>query len=66
MCVFCCRSSNEQRKRGSVKSDQPAGQDGGVEEDEYGGSTDDDPEEIQSTAASSLPSRGKPCDIEKQ
>uniref|UniRef100_A0A3Q0RIJ1 X-ray repair complementing defective repair in Chinese hamster cells 4 n=1 Tax=Amphilophus citrinellus TaxID=61819 RepID=A0A3Q0RIJ1_AMPCI len=41
-----------QRKRDSVKSEQPAGQDGGVEEDEYGGSTDEDPEEMESTPAS--------------
>ncbi|XP_030579878.1 DNA repair protein XRCC4-like [Archocentrus centrarchus] len=51
------RSSTEQRKRHSVKSEQPAGQDGGVEEDEYGGSTDEDPEDVESTPASSLPSR---------
>lgn len=48
--------SNDQRKKDSVKSGQTRGQDDGVEEDDYGGSTDEDPVETQSTPASSLES----------
>lgn len=48
----CCRSSE---KVGSVKSDRTAGQ----EEDDYGGSTDEEPEEVQSTPASALSSLRK-------
>lgn len=52
---FCCRSSDRQKKEDSVKSDRTAG----PEEDEYGGSTDEEPEEVQSTPASTLSTRGK-------
>ncbi|XP_005929044.1 DNA repair protein XRCC4 [Haplochromis burtoni] len=48
--------SNDQRKKDSVKSGQTRGQDDGVEADDYGGSTDEDPVETQSTPASSLES----------
>lgn len=50
--------SNDQRKKDSVKSGQTRGQDDGVEEDDYGGSTDEDPVETQSTPASSLGKTG--------
>ncbi|XP_044030323.1 DNA repair protein XRCC4 [Siniperca chuatsi] len=47
------RSSEGQKKVDSVKSDRTAGQ----EEDEYGGSTDEEPEEVQPTPASTLSTR---------
>ncbi|XP_070781069.1 DNA repair protein XRCC4-like [Enoplosus armatus] len=46
--------SEGQKKGDSVKSDRTAAQ----EEDEYGGSTDEEPEEVQPTPASALSSRG--------
>lgn len=46
------RSSDKQKKEDSVKSNQSADQ----EHDEYGGSTDEEPEDRRETAASpSLP-----------
>lgn len=50
-----CRRPNEQKNADSVKAACSAGQ----EEDEYGGSTDEEPEEVQSTPATILPSQGK-------
>nr|XP_046231050.1 DNA repair protein XRCC4 [Scatophagus argus]XP_046231051.1 DNA repair protein XRCC4 [Scatophagus argus]XP_046231052.1 DNA repair protein XRCC4 [Scatophagus argus] len=47
------RSSDGQKKEDPVKSDPSAGQD----EDEYGGSTDEEPEEVHSTPASTSGSR---------
>lgn len=55
LCVLSCRSSDGQKNEDSVKSNRSAGQD----EDEYGGSTDEEPEEMQATPASTLSSRGK-------
>ncbi|XP_037548476.1 DNA repair protein XRCC4 [Nematolebias whitei] len=52
------RSSDGQRNRKAVKSDQSAGRDSEAEQDEYGGSTDEEPEEEQlSTTASNVPSK---------
>lgn len=55
LCGLCCRSSDGQKNEDSEKSERSAGQD----EDEYGGSTDEEPEEMQPTPASTLSSRGK-------
>lgn len=54
-CGLCWRSSDGQKNEDLEKSERSAGQD----EDEYGGSTDEEPEEMQSTPASTLSSRGK-------
>uniref|UniRef100_A0A1A7Z6B4 X-ray repair complementing defective repair in Chinese hamster cells 4 n=1 Tax=Iconisemion striatum TaxID=60296 RepID=A0A1A7Z6B4_9TELE len=51
------KTSDGQKSRDSAKSNQTAGQDGEVEPDEYGGSTDEEPEEVQPTPSSDLPSR---------
>uniref|UniRef100_A0A1A8KH31 X-ray repair complementing defective repair in Chinese hamster cells 4 n=1 Tax=Nothobranchius kuhntae TaxID=321403 RepID=A0A1A8KH31_NOTKU len=51
------KTSDGQRSRNSAKSDQTAGQGGEAEEDEYGGSTDEEPENVQPTPVSDLPSR---------
>ncbi|XP_068608921.1 DNA repair protein XRCC4 [Brachionichthys hirsutus] len=48
------RSADAQQKEVSVKSNQRAGEE---EEDEYGGSTDEEPEKTQSSPAPTLPSR---------
>lgn len=51
-CILTSGSSEKQKNEDSVKSDQSAGQ----EQEEYGGSTDEEPEDIRETAAStSLP-----------
>ncbi|XP_040914113.1 DNA repair protein XRCC4 [Toxotes jaculatrix] len=53
------RSSEGQKNKESVKSNQTADQEEeAAEEDEYGGSTDEEPEGVQSTPASTLQSRG--------
>ncbi|XP_035482105.1 DNA repair protein XRCC4 isoform X2 [Scophthalmus maximus] len=52
------RSSEGQKNKDSVKSDQTAGEDEEeTEEDEYGGSTDEEPEEVKGTPATTLQSR---------
>ncbi|XP_035996445.1 DNA repair protein XRCC4 isoform X2 [Fundulus heteroclitus] len=50
-----CRTSDGLKNKDSVKSDRTAGQN--RKEDEYGGSTDEELTEEESTAASHLPSR---------
>ncbi|XP_013875960.1 DNA repair protein XRCC4 isoform X2 [Austrofundulus limnaeus] len=47
------RSSDGQKNRKSVKSDQAAGLEDEAEQDEYGGSTDEEPEEVQQSTAAS-------------
>lgn len=54
-CGLCCRLSAKQKNKDPLKSDQSAAQD----EDDYGGSTDEEAEETRSTPASTLLSRGK-------
>ncbi|XP_024859903.1 DNA repair protein XRCC4 [Kryptolebias marmoratus] len=52
------RSSGGQKSKESVKSTKTADQDGEAEQDEYGGSTDEEPEEVQqSTSTSNVPSQ---------
>lgn len=51
-CGLASGSSEKQKNEDSVKSDQSAGQ----EQDEYGGSTDEEPGDVRETATStSLP-----------
>ncbi|XP_071400116.1 DNA repair protein XRCC4 isoform X2 [Centroberyx affinis] len=57
------RSSDGQKKRGSVRSSRTPGQEEADEEDEYGGSTDEEPEGAQPAppaSTSTLPSQ-EPC-----
>ncbi|XP_023816167.1 DNA repair protein XRCC4-like isoform X2 [Oryzias latipes] len=56
------RNSEEQESKGSVKPTRSADQDSEEEEDEYGGSTDEEPEEAQSSPSSTLPSRSSRTD----
>ncbi|KAM9306414.1 DNA repair protein XRCC4-like [Pholidichthys leucotaenia] len=51
------RSSDKEKKSDTVKSDQTGDQHSGADKDEYGGSTDEEPEEVQSTLASNVPSQ---------
>lgn len=54
-CGLCYRLSDKQKKKNPLKSGQSAAQD----EDDYGGSTDEEVEEMQSAPASTSLSRGK-------
>ena len=58
------RNSEGQKNEVPVKPDQQGGrgEEGEAEEDEYGGSTDEEPEEVRSTIASTLPSWGEMSD----
>lgn len=51
------RSSEEQRKRDSARPGQTPGPEGAEEEDEYGGSTDEEAEVAQPVRAPALPSQ---------
>ncbi|XP_041825997.1 DNA repair protein XRCC4 isoform X2 [Melanotaenia boesemani] len=51
------RSADGQKSPKSLKSAQTGGQDSEAEDGEYGGSTDEEAEEVRSTPASNLPSR---------